>query len=163
MLHQTIKEQIKDAMRAKDQVRLDTLRGLDALFLNELIAEKEKSEFLPDDKALLIIKKNVKQHKDSITQFEAGHRPDLADKEKAELVILQSFLPKGLSHDDIREAVKDKIANLKSVNQFDAKAGPPMSVQVGKMTGIMMKELGGNADGSEVKAIVAEMLKKEME
>jgi uncharacterized protein YqeY len=76
-----IKNQIKEAMRAKDSVRLDTLRGLNALFMNEMLTNKtldQNASHLPDDKVLALIKRSVKQRQDSIRQFEIGKRMDLA-------------------------------------------------------------------------------------
>ncbi len=152
-IHQNIKNQIVEAMRAKDTVRLDTLRGLNALFMNEILAQKtpSNSEFLPDDKALALIKRSVKQRHDSIRQFEIGKRIDLADKERAELKILETYLPKSASVEEIR-AVASKIASdmLKRA-PLDAKSA-------GKLTGMIMKELAGNADGNDVKAIVEVMI-----
>ncbi|MFA6554083.1 MAG: GatB/YqeY domain-containing protein [Candidatus Paceibacterota bacterium] len=151
-LHQNIKEQIKEAMRAKDTVRLDTLRGLNALFLNEMLAQKITTEFLPDEKVLALIKRSVKQRQDSIRQFEIGKRADLADKEKAELVILESFLPAGATKEEIMVVASKVIENLKKQGSFDAKA-------IGKITGQVMKELGGRADGNDVKIVLEGLVK----
>ncbi len=152
MIHQTIKENIKDALRAKDSLRLEVLRGLNALFMNEMIAGGAPTEFLADDKVLALIKRSAKQRKDSIEQFEKGGRTDLADKEKAELVILNSFLPTLMSRDEIKKIVGQRIDALKTTGTFDAKAG-------GKLTGMIMKELAGKADGADVKAVIDEALK----
>ncbi len=156
-LHQTIKNQITEALRNKDTIRLDTLRGLQALFLNEMLIQKNHTadEFLPDEKALTLIKRSVNQRKDSIRQFEIGKRHDLADKERAELEILHSFLPATMSRDEIKKVVESKINTHKAVGSFDPKS-PGL---VGKITGVVMKELAGKADGSDVKAVIEEMLK----
>ncbi|MFA6601381.1 MAG: GatB/YqeY domain-containing protein [Candidatus Paceibacterota bacterium] len=154
-LHQTIKEQIKEALRAKDGLRLDTLRGLNALFMNEILTQKGlklEGEFLPDERALALIKRSVKQRLDSIKQFEIGKRPDLADKEKKEMAILESYLPKALSRDEIKVAATKVIDGLKKQGQFDPKAA-------GRLTGLVMKELGGRGDGNEVKAVVEDLIK----
>lgn len=153
-LHQTIKNQITEALRAKDSVRLNTLRGLQALFLNEMLIQKNATsgEYLPDDKVLALIKRSVNQRKDSIRQFEIGKRMDLADKEKVELEILQSYLPQTMSHDEIKTVVKSKVDALKASGTVDAGA-------IGKLTGIIMKELAGKAEGSDVKAVIEELLK----
>lgn len=152
MLHQSIKEQIKDALRAKDTIRLDVLRGLNALFLNEMTASNTQGEFLPDDKVMPLIKRSVKQRKDSIEQFTKGGREDLATKEKAELAILESFLPSMMSREEIRIVVSQRIEAMKVGGTFDPKAG-------GKITGMIMKELSGKADGADVKAVVDELMK----
>jgi hypothetical protein len=152
-LHQTIKNQITEALRAKDVIRLNTLRGLQALFLNEMLAQKTPAggEFLPDDKVLTLIKRSVNQRKDSIRQFEIGKRVDLADKERAELAILQSFLPATMSRDEIKAVAASKVAALQANGPLDAAA-------VGKLTGMIMKELAGKADGSDVKAVLEELV-----
>lgn len=152
MLHHTIKEGIKDALRAKDTIRLEVLRGLNALCLNEIIAAGSTAELLPDDKVLALVKRSAKQRKDSIEQFEKGGRTDLADKEKAELVILNSFLPTLMNREEIKIIASQRIEALKSAGTFDPKAG-------GRITGMIMKELAGKADGADVKAVVDELLK----
>jgi uncharacterized protein YqeY len=152
MLHETIKNQIKDALRAKDTIRLDVLRGLNALFLNELATTSGSGEFLSDDKVLALIKRSVKQRKDSIEQFTKGAREDLASKEKAELVILESFMPSMMSREEIKLIAHQRIEALKSAGGFDPKAS-------GKLTGMIMKELAGKADGTDVKAVVEELVK----
>jgi uncharacterized protein YqeY len=151
-LHQTIQSQIKEALRAKDSLRLETLRGLNALIQNEMLASKVSGEFLPDDKVLPLVKRSIKQRKDSIEQFQKGGRTDLADKEKAELAILETFMPAGMSREQIHIVATKIIENLKAANKFDPKAG-------GKITGLVMKELAGKADGADVKAVVEGLMK----
>lgn len=152
MIHKTIKEQIKDALRAKDTIRLDTLRGLNALFMNEmLIGKAEGGEFISDDKALALIKRSVKQRKDSIEQFSKGGREDLVNKEKAELVILESFMPAMMSRNEIMIVAKTRIEAIKASGTIDPKAS-------GKIVGMIMKELAGKADGMDVKGVVEELL-----
>ncbi len=148
-IHETIKKQIIDAMRAKDSIKLDTLRGLTALFSNELIAKGSPDPFMSDEGALILIKRSVKQHKDSIEQFEKGGRKDLADKEKVELAILEVFLPKTMSRNDIQKIAEAKIA----------KDGKPDAKKLGQFIGGLMKELKGQADGADVKAVVEELVK----
>jgi uncharacterized protein YqeY len=155
MIHQTIKEQIKDALRAKDTIRLDTLRGLNSLFQNEILkgAVPSGTEFLPDDKALALIKRSASQRKDSIEQFTKGGREDLANKEKAELAILESYLPTMMPMAEVKMIVRQRIEKLKIEGTYDPKAG-------GKITGMIMKELAGKADGADVKAAVDELMKE---
>lgn len=150
-IHQNIKGLIVEAMRAKDTIRLDTLRGLNALFVNELIASKApgNTEFITDDKALALIKRSVKQRQDSIKQFELGKRIDLAEKERAELKILEAFLPKMASKEEIMIVAK-KVINESFSGVVDAKS-------IGKLTGLIMKEMGGNADGNDVKVVAEEL------
>lgn len=152
MLHSTIKTGITEALRAKDTLRLEVLRGLSALITNEMLASKTVGDTLSDDKVFALIKRSAKQRKDSIEQFEKGGRQDLADKEKAELVILNSFLPTLMTRAEITAVVSEKLAAMKSSGSFDPKAG-------GKITGMIMKELAGKADGGDVKAVVEELMK----
>ena len=147
-IHEDIKNKIIEAMRARDQVKLDTLRGLIALFANELIAKKSSAIFIDDESALTLIKRNVKQHKDSIEQFEKGGRKDLVKKEKVELVILEKFLPETMSLDDIRKVVKAKIT----------KEGEIDKKKIGQFLGSLIKELKVKADGADVKAVVDKLL-----
>lgn len=149
-LHQTIKEQIKEALRAKDTIRLDTLRGLNALAMNEMMSGNISGEFLADDKIMAIIKRSVKQHKDSIEQFEKGGRDDLVSKEKAELRILESFLPAMMPYDEVKIIVRTRIDALKSQGAFDPKAS-------GKIVGMLIKELAGKADGTQIKQAIDEL------
>ncbi len=152
MLHQTIKNDITTALRAKDTIRLEVLRGLNALIMNEVLASKGTEEFLSDEKILALVKRSAKQRKDSIEQFEKGGRMDLVEKEKAELAILNSFLPTLMPREEVKIIASQRIEALKSAGTFDPKAG-------GKITGMLMKELAGKADGADVKAVVEELLK----
>lgn len=156
-LHQTIKDQIKEALRAKDAIRLETLRGLNALFLNEMLAKGMNSEHIGDDAALALVKRSVKQRKDSIEQFTKGGREDLASKERAELAILESYLPQMMSREEIRVVARARIEKMKADGQFDPKAGGLPAGQAGKITGMIMRELAGKADGADVKAVVDEL------
>lgn len=107
-LQQQIRDGIKQAMLSKDSVRLNVLRGLVSAFTNELVAQKRKpQEELNDEEALNVIKRSVKQRKDSIDQFKAGGRDDLVASEESELAILQTFLPATMSKDAIR-AIAEK-------------------------------------------------------
>jgi len=135
-LHQDIKDQITGALRARDTVRLDVLRGLLSAFTNEAIAKKRKpDEGLSDEEALAVIGRAVKQRKDSIEQFEKGGRQELVDKEKAELQILELYLPEQMSKEDVEEFVKAKQREL----------GMGKAEQ-GQLMGIIMKELKGKAE-----------------
>lgn len=156
-LHQTIKDQIKEALRAKDAIRLETLRGLNALFLNEMLAKGMNGEHIGDDAALALVKRSVKQRKDSIEQFTKGGREDLASKERAELAILESYLPQMMSREEIRVVARARIEKMKADGQFDPKAGGLPAGQAGKITGMIMRELAGKADGADVKAVVDEL------
>lgn len=136
-------------MRAKDQVRLLVLRGMSTAFTNELVSQrKTPQDELDDDSALNVLKRLAKQRKDSIEQFTKGGRADLAANEQAELLIIETFLPKMLSRDEIRPVAVAKIAAL----GVSDKSG------LGKLTGAVMKELGANVDGNDVRAVLEELL-----
>ena len=101
-MHEQIKNQIKDAMRAKDSVRLEVLRGLSALFTNDLLKKSaDKKGAIPtvlaDEEVIAVIRRSVKQRKDSIEQFGKGGRADLVASESAELTILETYLPQMMS------------------------------------------------------------------
>lgn len=137
-------------MRSKDAVRLTTLRGILASFTNELVALKRKpSDTLTDSEAIAVVRRLVKQRKDSIEQFLKGGRQDLADSEEAELKILEQYLPAQMSEDKVREIIERKMAEM-SINDR-AKAGILM--------GAVMKECAGQADGSMVKQLIEDLLK----
>ncbi len=107
-LQTTIKDGIKQAMLARDPVKTNVLRGMVAAFTNELVAKGRKpQEELADEDCIAVIKRFVKQRKDSIEQFEKGNRADLADAEKAELAILQTFLPASMPKEEIKKVAED--------------------------------------------------------
>lgn len=147
-MHEKITEQIKEALRAKDEVRLTTLRGVLAAFTNESVALKRKpQDKLTDAEATTVIRRLVKQRKDSIEQFEKGDRQDLAENEKAELKILEEFLPAQMPEDQIRKIVKEKIETLGATKE-----------KIGILIGAVLKETAGQADGTMVKRVVEELL-----
>ena len=148
-IHETIKKSIPDALRTHDEVRLRTLRSLVTAMTNEVVAKKRKpDEFLTDDEALAVLKRAASQRKDSIEQFEKASRNDLAEPEKAELAIIESYLPTMMSREEILPIAKAKMAELSISSRADA----------GKFTGALMKELKGKADGGDVKAVVDNLL-----
>jgi len=148
-IHETIKKSIPEAMRARDAVRLQTLRSLVTAMTNEVVAKKRKpDEFLTDEEALTVLKRASSQRKDSIEQFLKGGRPELAVPEEAELAIIESYLPAMMSREEILPIAKAKMADMGVVSKTDA----------GKFTGMLMKELKGKADGGDVKAVVDMLL-----
>jgi uncharacterized protein YqeY len=148
-IHETLKKSIPDAMRAHDAVKLQTLRSLVTMMVNEVVAKKRKpDEFLTDEEALTVIKRAANQRKDSIEQFTNGGRPELAEPEKLELTIIETFLPSMMSREEIEVVAKAKMAELGISSKADA----------GKFTGALMKELKGKADGGDVKAVVDNLL-----
>lgn len=149
MLHQTIKDEIKNAMRAREALRLEVLRGIQTAFVNELVTlRRTPQDMLEDDKALTVLKRLAKQRKDSIEQFTNGGRPELAEKEAAELVVIEGFLPAAMPLEEIKKIVIAKKAEL----GVSDKSG------MGKLVGAVMKECAGKADGNDVKKVVEEAL-----
>lgn len=148
-IHESIKASIPDAMRAKDEVRLRTVRSLATLMTNEVVAKKRKpDEFLTDEESLVVLKRAANQRKDSIEQFTAAGRSELADPELLELAIITSYLPVLMTRDAIAEVVREKMAEH----------GPVERSGAGKFMGVIMKELAGRADGPDVKAVVDELI-----
>ena len=149
-LQQTIKSQIIDAMKSRDAVRLEVLRGLSAQFTNELVALKRKpQDELTDEEALKVISRAVKQRKDSIEQFEKGGRADLAESEKAELAVLEPMLPEMMNKVQVMQIAEIRKAEMGLTSKVDA----------GKLMSALMKDLKGKADGMTVKEVVDELLK----
>ena len=144
-LREQITEDMKNAMRAKEASRLATIR----LILAE-IKRKEVDERIEvnDEQTVAIVEKMIKQRKDSITQFEAGNRQDLADIEKAELVVLTAYMPAGLSDEEIAAEVAAAVAT-------SGAAGPQ---DMGKVMAIVKPKLAGRADMTVVSALVKKAL-----
>jgi uncharacterized protein YqeY len=145
MLHDQIKEEIKSAMKARDEVRLQTLRGLASAMTAEVMTKGRKpNEKLSDEEALAVIKRLVKQRQDSIDQFRAGGREDLVASEEAEMAILKTYLPAKMPAEQIRAIAEAKKAEL----------GVTDKAKIGILVGAVMKETKGQADGNVVKEIV---------
>lgn len=142
-----ITEDMKNAMRAKESERLATIRLLTAA-----IKQKEVDERIEvnDEQVLAIIEKMIKQRKDSITQFEAGGRQDLAEIEKSELVILSAYMPAALSEAEVQAEVQAAVA-------ASGAAGPQ---DMGKVMAILKPKLAGRADMTAVSALVKAALVK---
>ena len=148
-IHETIKGSIPEPLKQRDEVKLRIRRSLVTAMTNEVVAKKRKpDEFLTDEEALAVIKRAANQRKDSIEQFEKGGRPELAETEKAELAILEAYLPAQLSREEVEKVVQAKITEL----QAD-------SSKAGMVMGAVMKELKGQADGTVVKEVVESLLK----
>lgn len=145
LMYASIREKLKEAMRAKDSLRVEVLRGVIASVTNELVARgKMPQDILDDEGVLAVITRLSKQRKDSAVQFEKGGRQDLAEKEKKELLILEEFLPKMMEKEEI-----EKIARAKKKEM-----GVDDKSKIGVLIGAIMKELKGKADGSDVKEVV---------
>lgn len=144
-LHEQIKNNIKEAMKIGDKVRLEVMRGLVTAFTNELVATRRTpQDFLTDDEVLVVINRSAKQRKDSIDQFTKGGRLDLVEEEKAQLCILEEFLPKLMEKDEVVNYVKAKISEMGAIDPTTK----------GMFMASLMKDLKGKADGAMVKEVV---------
>jgi uncharacterized protein YqeY len=145
-LKDQITEDMKTAMRAKDSERLLTVRTLLAAMKQKEVDER----VVLDDVAIVaIIDKLVKQRKDSIAAFESGNRQDLADKEKAEMLVLQGYLPQRMTAEETTAAVQTIVAELGA--ELGRAAGPG---DMGKVMGVVKTRLAGKADMGQVSAAV---------
>ncbi len=140
-LKDQITEDMKSAMRAKETVKLGTIRLITAAMKQKEVDERVE---LTDVLVLAIIEKMIKQRKDSISQFEAGARQDLADIEKAELLILSAYMPAGLSEVEIQVAVTSAVAETGATGPQD----------MGKLMAVLKPKLAGRADMTVVSALV---------
>ncbi|MDZ7716496.1 MAG: GatB/YqeY domain-containing protein [Balneolaceae bacterium] len=148
-LKDQIMADLKEAMKNKDQDRLRVLRSLKAKLLEKEISERKGGEAsISDEQTIEVLMKAAKQRKESIEQFEEGNRNDLADAEKAELEIIESYLPEMLEEDEVRNIAREKIDQL----------GAETMADMGKVMGVMMQELKGKAEGSIVSKVVKEEL-----
>ncbi len=149
MIQKQIKSSLKEAMMAKDPVRLTVIRGLITSFTNELITKGKKPQGeLNDDEALAVIAKAVKQRKDSIDQFNKGGRADLAESEQKELDILETYLPAQMTETEVKKVVDQKKSELNITDK----------TQAGLLMKTVMAELKGKTDGNLVKKLVDECL-----
>ncbi|MDJ0582378.1 GatB/YqeY domain-containing protein [Crocosphaera sp.] len=144
-LKERISEDIKTAMKARDKVRLETVRSIKKVIIEKEteVRPKGQDELTPEQE-LELLAQQAKQRRDSIEQYRQGGRDDLADKEAQELAIIETYLPAQLSFEEI-EAVIDKII---------ASVGASSPKDMGKVMGPAMKELKGKADGKQVQEIV---------
>ena len=144
-LKERIQTELKEAMKAHDELKVSTLRLLNSSIKNKEIDERKP---LDDEGLLAILSTAAKQRRESIDQYEKGGRQDLADKEKAELAILQSYLPQQLSKDEVAAAIKETIAETGAVGAKD----------MGKVMKALMPKVKGKADGKLVNELVKELL-----
>ncbi|HOW88292.1 MAG TPA: GatB/YqeY domain-containing protein [Candidatus Omnitrophota bacterium] len=146
-LQERIEKDVIDAMKAKDAVKVSTLRMLKSALGNYLIqTKKDKAD---DADILGIIAKQAKQRRESLESFEKGGRKDLADKEKAELAILEAYLPKQLSDDELKTEVQKAIAA----------SGAKGPADMGKLMKVLMPAVQGKADGKRIQEAVKAALK----
>ncbi|MDI9874584.1 MULTISPECIES: GatB/YqeY domain-containing protein [Bacteroidota] len=146
-LKTNIESGIKDAMRAKDQDRLRALRAIKSLILLEETSGNSTGE-LTTDAEMKILTKAAKQRKDSMEVFVAQGRNDLAEKEQAELTVIEEFLPKQLTEEELKAKLSEIIARV----------GASAPSDMGKVMGVATKELAGLADGKVISATVKALL-----
>ena len=142
-----IQQAIKEAMKAKDAVALSATRAIKGEILLFKTAEGGAKE-ITDGDILKLIQKLVKQRKEAAEQFVAGSRQDLADNERAEAAVLEKYLPKQLSPEEVREKVREIVAQVGATSIRD----------MGKVMGVANKALAGLSDGRTISAIVKELL-----
>ncbi len=145
-LEQKINEELKNAIKSGEKVRLDTMRSIRAAII-EFNKSGAGREMNTDDE-LKILQSAAKKRKDAIALYIQGGRQELADKEKQELAIIDEFLPKQISDDEIKEIIRKVIADAGAIDIKD----------LGKVMGLAMKELKGKADGAKVQQFVRELL-----
>jgi uncharacterized protein YqeY len=145
-LEQKINEELKNAIKSGDKVRLETIRSIRAAIIefNKSGAGREMNS----DDELKILQSAAKKRKDAIALYEQGNRQELADKEKQELTIIEEFLPKQIPDDEIKEVIRKVIADVGANDIKD----------LGKVMGQAMKELKGKADGAKVQQFVRDLL-----
>ena len=146
-LKETLSEDMKTAMRAKDSEKLATIRLINAAIKQREVDERIE---LGDDQVLSVIEKMIKQRKDSITQFEAGGRQDLADKEKSEITVLAAYMPAQMSEAEVQAEVAAAVTQT-------AASGPQ---DMGKVMAVLKPKLAGRADMTAVSALVKAALTK---
>lgn len=150
MLKRQLKDQLKEAMLAKDELKTSVIRFVLSGITYYEIQKGGAGYEATDEDVLTVINKEVKQRKDSIEQFTAGGRQDLVDKEKAELAILESYLPEQMSEEEVQKYVTEAVAETNASTPQD----------MGKVMSALMPKVKGKADGSLVSRLVREALTK---
>lgn len=148
MLKDKLQGDLKEAMMARDELRLSTIRMLKSAIQYHEIQKGGAGYEATDEDVLEVIAREVKKRRESIEMFEKGGNQESADKEKKELEILQTYLPEQMGEDEIRKLVKDAIAQT----------GASTPQDMGKVMGVLMPQTKGKADGSIVSKIVKEEL-----
>ncbi len=144
-IHTTLKESLKDAMKARDTVKLDVIRGLLTAFTNELVATGHTpQDMIGDDDATRVIRRIIRQREDSISQFTAAGRMDLADEDTAQLKILQTYVPALAGADEVRIVAEKLRMQMGDIDKS----------KMGMLIGAVKKEMGDRADGNVIKGVV---------
>lgn len=146
-LFDKISDDIKKAMLARDAVRLESLRGIKKEFLEAKTA-KGSDGTLPDEKAVQILSKMIKQRKESAEIYTQQNRPELAEAELAQAAVIEEYMPKQLSDEELTAALREIIARV----------GATSPKEMGKVMGVASKELAGQAEGRAISAKVKELL-----
>jgi hypothetical protein len=144
-LQDRVQEELKQAMRAGDTVRRDTLRLLIAAFKN---TEIEAQKPLDDAAALTVVQKQVKQRRESIIEFEKGGRGDLVARERAEMEVLNAYLPRQAEREEIEAAARRVVQETRASGARD----------IGKVMPVLVKEFAGRADGRVINEVVRALL-----
>jgi uncharacterized protein YqeY len=149
-LREEINDSLKEAMKAKDQKRVGTLRLVNAALKDRDIAARTETsrELLGDDEILSLLAKMIKQREDSILAYEAGKRPELADAERAEIAVIREFVPKQLSSDDAKAAIAKVIADLGATSIKD----------MGKVMATLKERFAGQMDFAKASGAVKDAL-----
>ncbi len=148
-LKEQIGEDIKSAMKAKDKIRLETVRGIKKAILEKEVALRPKGQdSLTPEQEIELLAQQAKQRRDSIEQYTKAAREDLAAKEQQELVIIETYLPKQLDDDELETILTQIITEVGATSPKD----------LGKVMGKAMKELKGKADGKKIQEIVKSKL-----
>lgn len=148
-LFDRVSEDIKKAMLARDHQTLEALRGIKKEFLEAKTAKGADGQ-LSDEKAVSILAKMVKQRKESAEIYTQQNRPELAAEELAQAEVIQQYMPKSLSPEELTERLQEIIARV----------GATSPKEMGKVMGVASKELAGQAEGREISAKVKELLSK---
>lgn len=149
LLRQQIVEDLKMAMKSGDTEARDTLRSLDSMIKNEEIAQNKREDGLDDAGTISLVKRAIKQRKDSANQYRDGGRAELAEKEEQEIAVIEKYLPEQMSESAVQDIVKKVIEETGATTKAD----------MGMVMGKVMGEVGDGADGSVVRKIVDELLK----
>jgi len=143
-----LREDLTRALREKDAIRAGTLRMLFAAIKNKEIEERKKDVGLADAEVVTVLQKEAKKRKDANLEFEKGGRTDLAEKERIELGIIEEYLPKEISDDEIKRVVKEGVREL----------GSPTPADFGSLMKIIMPTLKGRASGDRITRLAREVL-----
>lgn len=147
-LSQSLTEDLKTAMRAKDTVALTVIRGLKSALKYAAIEKLGAEGELDETDAIAVVRKEVKKRQDSVASFETGGRPDLAENEKAEIVVLEKYLPVAMSNDELVALVESVIAEV----------GATSKKEMGNVMKVLQERAAGRADNRALSTEVAKRL-----